>query len=353
MTTNTQQYIRIKKGDYGRHVIADEVFPLVGTLSRNPKGQLYVTVDGSQVEVPGIEPRNCRIKIKSPDHIQIISHDEFESAKRANIPAPRREEPKQTDEQRLAAIQQRFDILDDMAGACAEGTVRALILSGPPGVGKSYGVMQQLEKANLFETIQNKKKWEVVKGATSGIGLYKKLYQYSAKGNVVVFDDCDTVLFDDLSLNILKAALDSGKKRVIQWNTESRVLDREGIPDKFEFEGAVIFITNVKFDAVKSKKLRDHLEALMSRCHYIDLTIDSAEDKLLRIKQVIELGMLNEYKFEDVRKIEEMIVSYMADNLKRMNELSLRMAIKLAELIKMRPDSWKTVADVTCLKRGL
>ena len=91
----------------------------------------------------------------------------------------------------------------------------------------------------------------------------------------------------------------------------------------------------------------------MSRCHYIDLTIDSAEDKLLRIKQVIELGMLNEYKFEDVKKIEEMIVSYMADNLKRMNELSLRMAIKLAELIKMRPDSWKTVADVTCLKRGL
>jgi hypothetical protein len=37
----------------------------------------------------------------------------------------------------LADIQQRFDILDDMANACAEGTVRALILSGPPGVGKS------------------------------------------------------------------------------------------------------------------------------------------------------------------------------------------------------------------------
>jgi hypothetical protein len=169
---------------------------------------------------------------------------------------------------------------------------------------------------------------------------------------VIVFDDCDTVLFDDLSLNILKAALDSGKKRIIQWNTESRVLDREGIPDKFEFEGAVIFITNVKFDAVKSKKLRDHLEALMSRCHYIDLTIDSAEDKLLRIEQVIELGMLNEYKFEDVKSVEQMILDYMTDNLKRMNELSLRMAIKLAELIKMRPDSWKSVADVTCLKRG-
>lgn len=324
---------------------------MVGNLARNPKGQLYVTVDGAQVAVPGIEPRRCRIKVESPEHVQIVSREEFESQV-PQQPQKTTSGKTKTPEERLADIQQRFDILDDMANACAEGTVRALILSGPPGVGKSYGVVKQLEKANLFNTLQNSKKWEVVKGATSGIGLYKKLYQYSAKGSVIVFDDCDTVLFDDLSLNILKAALDSGKKRIIQWNTESRVLDREGIPDKFEFEGAVIFITNVKFDGVKSKKLKDHLEALMSRCHYIDLTIDSPEDKLLRIKQVIELGMLNEYKFEDVKQVEQQILDYMADNLKRMNELSLRMAIKLAELIKMRPDSWKSVADVTCIKRG-
>ena len=170
---------------------------------------------------------------------------------------------------------------------------------------------------------------------------------------MVVFDDCDTVLFDDLSLNILKAALDSGKKRVIQWNTESRVLEREGIPDHFDFEGSVIFITNVKFDGVKSKKLKDHLEALMSRCHYIDLTIDSIADKMLRIKQVIRLGMLNGYNFKDVTEIEDMIIAYMDRNANRLNEISLRMAIKLAELIKMRESTWQQVADVTCLKRGL
>ena len=91
----------------------------------------------------------------------------------------------------------------------------------------------------------------------------------------------------------------------------------------------------------------------MSRCHYIDLTIDSPDDKLLRIKSVIEQGMLEEYQFADVKAVEQQILDYMAENMKRMNELSLRMAIKLAELIKMRPDSWKTVAHVTCLKRGL
>ena len=139
-----------------------------------------------------------------------------------------------------------------MTGACKSGTVRAMIVSGPAGVGKSYGITSQLQKSSMFENLKGELKWEVVKGATSAIGLYKKLYNYSDAGNVLVFDDCDAVLYDDLSLNILKAALDSGKKRIIQWNTESRVLDREGIPDKFEFEGSVLFVTNVKFDFVKS-----------------------------------------------------------------------------------------------------
>ena len=343
-----EQYIRINKGEYGRTLLSGEVFPFLGH-GRTPKGQMYVTVDGSRVNIPGIEPRRCRVKIDQPADYTPVSKEVFEAEA-----APTEEvleEPK-TQEERMAEIQARFDILDDMAEACKEGTVRALILSGPPGIGKSYGVTTKLEQTSMFDNLQAVNKWEVVKGATSGLGLYKKLYQYSKAGSVIVFDDCDTVLFDDLSLNILKAALDTGKKRIIQWNTESRVLDREGIPDKFEFEGAVIFITNVKFDAVKSKKLRDHLDALMSRCHYIDLTIDSVADKMLRIKQVIENGMLSEYKFDDVKAVEQSIVDYMQRNGKRIQELSLRMAIKLAELIKMRPTDWEQVANVTCLKRG-
>ena len=343
-----EQYIRINQGEYGRTLLSGEVFPFLGH-GRTPKGQLYVTVDGARVNIPGIEARNCRIKIDQPADYTPVSREIFEAETRSQ--EPELEQPK-TQEERMAEIQARFDILDDMAEACKEGTVRALILSGPPGIGKSYGVTTKLEQTSMFDNLQAVNKWEVVKGATSGLGLYKKLYQDSKAGSVIVFDDCDTVLFDDLSLNILKAALDTGKKRIIQWNTESRVLDREGIPDKFEFEGAVIFITNVKFDAVKSKKLRDHLDALMSRCHYIDLTIESVADKMLRIKQVIESGMLSEYKFDDVKAVEAAIVEYMETNGKRIQELSLRMAIKLAELIKMRPTDWQSVANVTCIKRG-
>jgi hypothetical protein len=40
------------------------------------------------------------------------------------------------------------------------------------------------------------------------------------------------------------------------------MLRREGVPDMFDFKGACIFITNLQFSNLKSKKLQDHLEAL-------------------------------------------------------------------------------------------
>jgi hypothetical protein len=178
----------------------------------------------------------------------------------------------ETDEEIIERLRQRFDILDDMTRACKAGKVRAMIVTGPPGVGKSFGVEKVLAKHDVFADVANDsklKKYEVVKGAMSAIGLYKKLYEFSDKKSILVFDDCDSVLLDDLSLNILKAALDSSAKRTIHWNTDSRLLRSEGVPNSFEFKGGAIFITNIKFENVKSKKLKDHLEALESRCHYL------------------------------------------------------------------------------------
>ena len=50
------------------------------------------------------------------------------------------------DHARIEEIAERFKILDDMTKAAIEGKVRAMIVSGPPGVGKSYGVAQEVEK---------------------------------------------------------------------------------------------------------------------------------------------------------------------------------------------------------------
>jgi len=259
-----------------------------------------------------------------------------------------------TDDEIMERLRTRFNILDDMTRAVKKGDVRAMIVTGPPGVGKSFGVEKVLSKHDVFADVaQNEKlkKYEVVKGAMSAIGLYSKLYEYSDKKSILVFDDCDSVLLDDLSLNILKAALDSSKKRMIHWNTDSRLLRSEGVPNSFEFKGGAIFITNIKFDNVRSKKLRDHLEALESRCHYLDLTIDTEREKLLRIRQVVsECGMLDDYEFSDLEK--EVLIDFVDDNKKKLRELSLRTVLKIADLKRSMPSNWRAVAEVTCMRRA-
>jgi hypothetical protein len=258
---------------------------------------------------------------------------------------------RETDDEIMTRIKERFDILEDMTKGVRKGDVRAMIVSGPPGVGKSFGVEAVLTKDDLFDKMgERKPRYEVVKGAMSAIGLYSKLYEFSKKGNVLVFDDCDSVLLDELSLNILKAALDSSKKRTISWNTDSRILRSEGIPNQFEFCGSAIFITNIKFEHVRSKKLRDHLDALESRCHYLDLTIDTAREKILRIKQIVNDGMLDAYDLEQEQKDE--VVQFIEVNKDKMRELSLRMVIKVADLRVAMPDKWKSVAALTCMKRA-
>ena len=255
----------------------------------------------------------------------------------------------ETEAQAIARIAERFDILEDMAAATKSGDIRGMIVVGPPGVGKSYGIQKRLEEESLFDTIQNKIKYEVVKGAMTSLGLYMKLYKFSEPGSVLVFDDCDTVLMDELSLNLLKAALDSGKKRMIHWNADSRALRSEGIPEKFEFKGSVIFVTNISFDTIKSKKLKDHLAALQSRCHYVDLTLNTERDCFLRIKQIANAGELFAgYDFSDEDQDE--VLSFVYDNRQKLREISLRMAVKIADLRKSMPTKWKRVAEVTLMR---
>jgi hypothetical protein len=285
-------------------------------------------------------------KAKTPSKGTTVLEFDTDAIKRRE-----KEVARESDEQILERLAERFDILNEMTRAVKQGDVRAMIVSGPPGVGKSYGVEAVLQKADLFNTLAEKKpKFEVVKGAMSSIGLYAKLYEFAAEGNVVVFDDCDSILMEDLSLNILKGALDSSARRFISWNTDSRLLRSEGIPDRFEFKGAAIFITNIKFEHVKSKRLRDHLDALESRCHYIDLQMDTNREKILRIRQVVnDNEMLARYEFEQC--VQDELVEFVVENQDKLRELSLRMVLKLADLRKSFPTNWKSMAKTTCMKR--
>ena len=313
--------------------VAGQTLPVVEGFKVGVRGG-YVTVDGAAV--PGFPDRNIKIMVSGADSVEESTDSTAAAAEESDVEA-------------IERIRTRFNMLNDMTKAVKKGNVRAMIVSGPPGVGKSHGVEEVLDRYKMMESMGARKTHEVIKGAMSPIGLYCKLYKMADAGNVVVFDDCDSIFQDDLSLNILKAALDSKGRRMIHWNTDSFKLRNEGVPDCFEFKASAIFITNMKFDKVKGK-LREHLEALESRCHYMDLTIDTDRDKMLRIRQVVQDGMLNAYKVSD--EVKEDIIDFVDINKNRLRELSLRTVLKVADLAVAFPDTWEAYAENTVMRRA-
>ena len=336
--------VLIRNGEYRRQDVSGLRFTLLRDFQTDARGgNVVVANDGT---FPGM-PEQIRIRVDSIEDIEITGARSM--SKQDKVVEFKK--PEETDEEVMDRIEKRFAILDDMTKAAIAGDIRAMIVVGPPGVGKSYGVEYQLEKAGMFDQISGKKiKYQVIKGAMTPICLYCTLYKNSDPRNVLVFDDCDSVFQDDVALNILKAALDSGKKRRICWNSDSSMLRREGVPDAFEFKGSAIFITNLKFDHLKSKKLQDHLEALQSRCHFLDLTLDTTRDKILRIRQIFRKGdLFQDYDFTPEQG--EEIVQFMQDNHAKLREISLRMALKLADLTKIG-DNWQALAESTCMKHN-
>jgi hypothetical protein len=339
--------VTIKNGSYRNKPVANVSFALVKGFQTGVKGN-FVTVKSDGYFGPEFD--EVRVRVDSIEDIEFAGGTAVLATE--PVAEPQVEVVHETDEQAIERIRTRFQILDEMTKAATTGDIRAMIVSGPPGVGKSYGVEKIVEQACLFDKLSGKRlRAEVVKGSATPIGLYQTLYKYSDKNCMLVFDDCDSILVDDVALNLLKGALDSGSKRKISWLSESSSLRREGIPDSFNFNGSIIFITNLKFDKMKSQKLKDHLDALQSRCHYLDLTLDTMRDKILRIKQIASDGALFENMDLD-KQAETEVIEFLEEHKNSLREVSLRMAIKIAQLRKSFALRWKDMAKVTCMKVG-
>ena len=336
--------IRILSGTYRNQPVKNEVFTLVKGFQTGKKGN-YVTVKNEGQF--NIDIDVVKVKVDGMSDIQFLNG----SPVVAQVSEPVAPVVTETDEQAMDRIKERFSILDEMSKACIAGDIRAMIVTGPPGVGKSFGVTTQMEKASMFDKLAGKRvRFEIVKGTISAIGLFALLDKYSDHKNVLVFDDCD-VWEDQDAINILKGALDSGKTRRISYNKDSRLLREEGVPNTFDFHGTIIFITNKTFDNKRATKIQPHLDALQSRSHFLDLTIDTERDKMLRIRQVhrdADPGLFVDYGF--TKEQEDTILDFMWDNHNKLREISLRMTLKLADLVKISPNNWRQLAKATCMR---
>ena len=353
----SQIQISITKGVYRGDVISG-VYPLIKGYVDGARGG-FVTIKNADHKVG--TPMVQRVQVES-DAFKLLDANGDDLPAHVVVPGQTAPEAQATnfetvfmesesEEEAMERIADTFLMQDKITDAVARGVVRGLVISGPPGIGKSFGVEKQLATANMFRTLAGKDPlYEIVSGGVSAIGLYQKLYYNRGKSQVLVFDDCDGALLEEECLNLLKAALNSGDKRRICWNKESRVLATDDIPEAFDFEAGIVFLSNIDFDRsiAKGSRIAAHLAAIMSRCHYMDLEIGSLRDRLLRIKQVVRDGMLVSYEFSPHQ--EQDIISFITDNAEFMREVSLRSVKKLADLVKMG-DDWYQAAEATLLTR--
>lgn len=254
-----------------------------------------------------------------------------------------------TDKEISQEIEDRFEVLTLLTDGVIKRQIKALIVSGAAGIGKTYNIEHQLEKAEAAGKIS---KFSMLTGSCSAVGLFLQLWNHQNEGNVLVLDDIDSIFNDEEALNLLKGALDTGRRRSITWTKDSSFLEKEGIDRSFDFHGTVIFITNHNFDALidKGNKLSVHYEALISRCMYLDLGIHSMREVIIRIRQVIaKTDMMSKL---GINKAEtDHMMDWMMNNTDTLRKVDLRTMIKLAHIYKTSRKGWQMVAKAALCRR--
>jgi hypothetical protein len=326
-------FVDIKDGSY-RGTPVSGTFEARGMWVPHPRngkgGYVYVMIDGKQRGV------GC-------DFADVTFHKTATESVVENFV-----DTKQTKEDMEAEISKRFRVMDTILNGVIAGDIPSTIISGAPGCGKSYTVEEKLAQAQAEGIVS---KVRHIKGKMSAVVLYSELYACSGKGEVLVMDDCDSVFECQDSMNILKAALDSGAKRTVYWNTASSYLEEMGVPQNFDFRGSAIFLTNKDFNREidKSSKMSPHFKALVSRCGYLDTKVHTPEQIMIRVKQVIRDTDILENLGLDETKSDEAI-AWIETNVNRMREISLRTINKLAGYMKTNPTDWQDLAEVMMLR---
>lgn len=256
------------------------------------------------------------------------------------VPGASKPEPVAVQESRFT-INERFGFVTDMVMMLARGDQASVVVTGPGGLGKSFTVSKALTDIGMTDvslvddfavgsTLNSKKSFRVIKGYSTPKGLYRTLYEN--REGVIVFDDCDSVLKDPVSLNLLKGALDSYSRRIISWRADMR---DEELPTSFEFKGRVVFISNLSSSQID--------QAIITRSMAVDLTMTNAQ-KVERMRHLLDSGEFMP-EFEMAYKVDAMnLIDSLKDSVK---ELSLRTLIQVTKIRKSAGANWRNLAEYT------
>ena len=217
-----------------------------------------------------------------------------------------------------------FGLLEEGINDVKVGKAKTMIITGDPGVGKSYTVIQRMigQNAEFFKG-----------GITSASALYKLLFINNEPGKILIFDDLDDLLEDKESANIFKGALDGNPGSEVAYISNNTVhptyykvltgeldaedpnvikelnmlkIDIEGmsekrfevmqsrakdpyhasaiLPNKFAFDGKVIFISNLYLDEIPGP-LRSRASIKVE----VNLTLEEIVNRIERLVDDIEV----------------------------------------------------------------
>jgi len=217
-------------------------------------------------------------------------------------------------------INQKFNFLKDLTQMVINGITPSLVIVGEGGLGKTHTVKSTITESNIDEN-----SYTFIKGYSTARGLYNLLYDNN--GKIIIFDDCDSVLDDRVAVNILKSALDSYDSREISWL--SKMAKSDEYPNKFEFTGQIIFISNKKKSSID--------EAILSRSLTVDLTMTPSE-KIGRMKHILP-NILPNYQMD----VKEDALNFLDVN-KDKCQLNFRTLIMISKIRFAHPENWRQLS---------
>jgi hypothetical protein len=253
--------------------------------------------------------------------------------------------PERPEAEILADLTERFTILSLLTeGATDKSSIRSLVCTGAPGVGKTYTVEQILSKSGVPHII--------VRGSLSAVNLYKLGYTYRHYGNVIVLDDADKIFTDEEGILVLKAMCDSSQTRTISWMKDSNSLVEDDVPKSYEYNGAMLFLSNLDFQHFVDtghNKFAEHMGALMGRSLYLDVRMHNRAELGAWVQHIAKEGRI--FDREDVPlEIREKVLHFLVEHRDQLRELSIRTLLKLCQLAKSQPKHWESMSRVLLLK---
>lgn len=232
--------------------------------------------------------------------------------------------------------------LKSLVVGLVKGISNCLLIFGRAGSGKT----SQVEKTLTQMGLSDGDGYFQIAGSISSAVAYQTLY--NNRTGIILFDDCDSILADDDGRAMIKAATDTKKVRKLSYSKKfmgSFDPSKETVPEEelgvtkfpryFNFEGRIIFISNLTLDQLDPDK------SIRTRVLRIDIN-PSDQDLLDFMESILDKIELNDgLELDRAGRVESLNI---LKNSTRKDDISIRKLVRIMNFAASGMPNWKNLA---------